>query len=115
MARCKSENGSDAHGVYQSKSFIDRSSLMISSGCRIRTQCFYLVPLLVTLATLPRAWSLEAALESKPSDPYFEKYNPRKVPVYSGSLLKKGDKLAIVGDSITEQKMYSRIIEAYLT
>jgi lysophospholipase L1-like esterase len=34
----------------------------------------------------------------------------------SGQLvLKKGDKLAIVGDSITEQKMYSRIMETYLT
>lgn len=34
----------------------------------------------------------------------------------SGSLvLRKGDRLAIIGDSITEQKMYSRIIETYLT
>jgi lysophospholipase L1-like esterase len=30
-------------------------------------------------------------------------------------LLKKGDRLAICGDSITEQKMYSRIMETYLT
>ena len=30
-------------------------------------------------------------------------------------LLKKGDRLAICGDSITEQKKYSRIIEDYLT
>ncbi|HEV2454706.1 MAG TPA: SGNH/GDSL hydrolase family protein, partial [Verrucomicrobiae bacterium] len=30
-------------------------------------------------------------------------------------ILKKGDRLAICGDSITEQKMYSRIIEDYLT
>ncbi|MDE0867373.1 MAG: SGNH/GDSL hydrolase family protein [Rubripirellula sp.] len=29
-------------------------------------------------------------------------------------LLKKGDRLAIVGDSITEQKQYSRFIEDYL-
>ena len=29
--------------------------------------------------------------------------------------MKKGDKLAICGDSITEQKMYSRIMEDYLT
>lgn len=29
--------------------------------------------------------------------------------------LKKGDRLAICGDSITEQRMYSRIIEDYLT
>ncbi len=32
-----------------------------------------------------------------------------------GTLLKKGSRLAIVGDSITAQKMYSRIIETYLT
>ena len=30
-------------------------------------------------------------------------------------LLKKGDRLAIVGDSITEQRMYSLLIETYLT
>ena len=30
-------------------------------------------------------------------------------------LLQEGDRLAIIGDSITEQKMYSRIIETYLT
>ena len=29
-------------------------------------------------------------------------------------VLKKGDRLAIVGDSITEQKQYSRFIEDYL-
>src|SRR5215831_7724495 len=30
-------------------------------------------------------------------------------------ILKEGDRLAICGDSITEQKMYSRIMEDYLT
>lgn len=30
-------------------------------------------------------------------------------------LLKPGDRLAICGDSITEQKLYSRIMETYLT
>jgi hypothetical protein len=30
-------------------------------------------------------------------------------------LIQPGDRLAIIGDSITEQKMYSRIIETYLT
>ena len=30
-------------------------------------------------------------------------------------LLKEGDRLAICGDSITEQRMYSRVIETYLT
>lgn len=36
-------------------------------------------------------------------------------PAPSGLLLRPGDRLAICGDSITEQKMYSRIMEAYLT
>jgi len=30
-------------------------------------------------------------------------------------ILRTGDRLAICGDSITEQKMYSRIMETYLT
>ena len=32
-----------------------------------------------------------------------------------GSILKKGQRVAIVGDSITEQKLYSKFIETYLT
>ena len=56
-----------------------------------------------------------ANLESKPNDPSFSKFQPLKAPEYSKLILKKGDRLAICGDSITEQKMYSRIIEDYLT
>ena len=54
-------------------------------------------------------------LESKPDSPSFSKFQPIKAPVYKSLILKKGDRLAICGDSITEQKMYSRIIEDYLT
>ncbi len=36
---------------------------------------------------------------------------PAKVPL----ILKKGQRVAVVGDSITEQKLYSRYIELYLT
>lgn len=36
-------------------------------------------------------------------------------PPTTGLLLKRGDRLAICGDSITEQKKYSRIMEDYLT
>ena len=57
----------------------------------------------------------KAGYESKPSDPYFIKFNPRKAPAPGPLILKPGDRLAIIGDSITEQKMYSRIIETYLT
>jgi len=53
--------------------------------------------------------------EVKPPAPEFEKFKPLQAPTYKTSLLKQGDKLAIIGDSITEQKMYSRMMETYLT
>lgn len=59
--------------------------------------------------------SMAQPLEKKPDGPYFEKFQPAKAPVASQPLLKKGDRLAICGDSITEQKMYSRVMETYLT
>jgi lysophospholipase L1-like esterase len=55
------------------------------------------------------------AYETKPDDEAFRKFNPRQAPRPGELLLKQGDRLAICGDSITEQKMYSRIIETYLT
>ena len=55
------------------------------------------------------------ALEPKPADAFFEKFKPRQAPAPAALLLKPGDRLAICGDSITEQKMYSRIMETYLT
>jgi hypothetical protein len=69
------------------------------------------------LLLVPFAISVFAAdsFESKPDEPYFAKFNPTKAPRPRGLLLKKGDRLAICGDSITEQKMYSRIMETYLT
>jgi lysophospholipase L1-like esterase len=53
--------------------------------------------------------------QPKPADPYFAKYNPRLAPQPGPLLLQKGDRLDVIGDSITEQRMYSRIIETYLT
>src|SRR5882672_6279829 len=44
-----------------------------------------------------------------------ERFKPLPAPKSSGLILKEGDRLAICGDSITEQKMYSRMIEDYLT
>jgi len=44
-----------------------------------------------------------------------DQFKPAPAPSPGGLLLKKGDRLAICGDSITEQKMYSRLIEDYLT
>jgi lysophospholipase L1-like esterase len=58
---------------------------------------------------------LAADFETKSTDPYFDKFEPVKAPAPTGLLLKPGDRLAIIGDSITEQKMYSRILETYLT
>jgi lysophospholipase L1-like esterase len=75
-----------------------------------------LLPCLLTLVAA-LAVPLVAAdrFEAKPEGTEFAKFEPLKAPVYSTPLLKKDDRLAIIGDSITEQKMYSRIIETYLT
>ncbi|MDB6053517.1 MAG: hypothetical protein JWN25_1040 [Verrucomicrobiales bacterium] len=51
----------------------------------------------------------------KPADPFFANFYPAPAPKPAHLVLKKGDRLAIIGDSITEQKMYSRIMETYLT
>src|SRR6058998_329703 len=69
-----------------------------------------------TLVVVLAAFTAAAdQFEPKPLDPYFKSFYPLKAPKPSGLLLKKGDRLAICGDSITEQKMYSRIMETYLT
>ncbi len=51
----------------------------------------------------------------KPNDPYFAPFSPVPGPHRHGLILRRGDRLAICGDSITEQKRYSRIMEDYLT
>lgn len=71
------------------------------------------IGLLLVLTT--NVGAARAALESRPADPAFDKFVPLKAPVPNKLVLKRGDRLAICGDSITEQKMYSRIIEDYLT
>jgi len=53
--------------------------------------------------------------QSKSTNAFFTKLNPRLAPEPGPLLLQPGDRLAIIGDSITEQKMYSRILETYLT
>ncbi len=53
--------------------------------------------------------------ETKPDHEAFNVFNPRKAPNRGDLLLQEGDCLAICGDSITEQKMYSRLMETYLT
>ncbi len=66
-------------------------------------------------STIVAGVALAAALETKPADPYFAKFAPLKAPAPGKLLLQTGDRLAIVGDSITEQKMYSQMMETYLT
>jgi len=56
-----------------------------------------------------------ALIPPKPDAAYFALFDPKPAPQPAGLLLKQGDRLAICGDSITEQKMYSRIMEMYLT
>ncbi len=56
-----------------------------------------------------------AEFEPKPAGDALVKFDAVKAPKVGALALQKGDRLAIVGDSITEQKMYSRIIETYLT
>lgn len=53
--------------------------------------------------------------ETKPDHEAFRSFNLRKAPQPGELLIRKGDRLAICGDSITEQKMYSRLMETYLT
>ena len=54
-------------------------------------------------------------LETKPNDSYFENFYVVAAPKPKGPALQKGSRLAICGDSITEQKRYSRIMETYIT
>ena len=60
-------------------------------------------------------WCGAQSWEQKPEGVDFAEFQPVKAPANSKLLLRKGDRLAICGDSITEQKMYSRVMETYLT
>ncbi len=70
-----------------------------------------LLLLLLGTAPLPAA----PQYEPKPADPYFDKFNPIKAPEPGPLLLQPNDRLVIIGDSITEQRRYSRLIEDYVT
>ena len=68
-----------------------------------------------TMALIGSLSLLSAQTVTLPSHPYFAAFELDRAAPPKTSLLKKGDRLAICGDSITEQKMYSRIMECYLT
>jgi lysophospholipase L1-like esterase len=72
-------------------------------------------PLICLFALINLTLVAAPALETKPDAAFFEKFQPVKAPVDARLALKQGDRLAICGDSITEQKLYSRIMEDYLT
>src|ERR1022692_1932895 len=74
------------------------------------------IAFILVFNNLPLVFAAESTeLEARPDDPYFSKFEPVKAPAPKGLLLQHGDRVAIIGDSITEQRMYSRIIETYLT
>jgi len=74
-----------------------------------------LLTLLLASTVLPPLAAAEFERQPKPDHPYFERYDAHRAPDINGLLLQRGDRLAICGDSITEQKMYSVIMETYLT
>jgi len=61
--------------------------------------------------------SLLKRLKNHPLSPplSFSDYPIEPAPFFSPLTLRKGDRLAICGDSITEQRLYSVLIESYLT
>ena len=69
---------------------------------------------IILLGILGVTLTLSAADETNSSS-VLPGYVPAKAPLPSHLVLRTGDRLAICGDSITEQKMYSRIMEDYLT
>jgi hypothetical protein len=70
---------------------------------------------LLVLVAVPATGLFSQELEQKPADPYFAPFHPKMALTTPGLILKAGDRMAICGDSITEQKTYSRILETYLT
>lgn len=71
------------------------------------------LPLVLLISTAASLTARE--LMPRPEDPYFKPYEALQPAATPGLYLKEGDRLAICGDSITEQKMYSRLMETYLT
>ena len=68
-------------------------------------------------AAIDSNWTYRPVLKSVAAsdDPLVQKFHPLATPFSQRLMLQTNDRLAICGDSITEQKMYSRIIEDYLT
>lgn len=69
----------------------------------------------IPLIILGVALNLSAADETNSASAALSGYTFLPTPRPTRLILQRGDRLAICGDSITEQKMYSRIMEDYLT
>lgn len=87
---------------------------LIALGCIYALSCCFLSSAdLVDVPSTPN--DIQGDLEPGSNNEPFHNFNLLKAPKIPGSKIEKGDRLAIIGDSITEQKMYSRIMETYLT
>ncbi|HOW64808.1 MAG TPA: SGNH/GDSL hydrolase family protein [Candidatus Paceibacterota bacterium] len=88
----------------------------MKNSSRVLNQCpsWILAILLLTGAGILKPFAAEETI-ALPNDPFFAPYRLIAPPAANGLQLQKGDRLSICGDSITEQKMYSRILETYLT
>lgn len=71
--------------------------------------------LIIALSLCVVQLTLADSLAPKPADPFFAKFEPLAAPKPRKPALQAGGRLAICGDSITEQRMYSRIMETYIT
>jgi hypothetical protein len=72
---------------------------------------------IIALLALSLCWPAraESTIAVPTNDPYFAGLYLLKAPQPTHPILRANDRLAICGDSITEQKMYSRVMETYLT
>jgi hypothetical protein len=72
---------------------------------------------LLAFLCLSLCWPLlaDSTIPKPNNDPYFDGLYLLQGPQPKAPVLHSNDRLAICGDSITEQRMYSRIMETYLT
>ena len=70
---------------------------------------------IVLLGLLVGTLGLTQTFAQQPNETRLDEFKLLKAPRPHGLFLRQGDRLAICGDSITEQKMYSRLMEDYLT
>jgi lysophospholipase L1-like esterase len=68
----------------------------------------------VALSLCWPVWA-DSTIPKPNNDPYFDSLYLLQAPQPKGPVLRRGDRVAICGDSITEQRMYCRIMETYLT